>query len=329
MKCPNHPRNEVSGYCAVCGSFGCEECLKLHNGKVMCPKCYKPIGREIEANKEREEKRKRHPRQRLVVRFKDGRVLYGVCFALNPRDFGFHLDRVDSTGQEGEGTVHCQFSDLKAVFFVKSFDGKFDKHRRYQEWQPEGNEMVVEFTDGEVIRGFTLRRYDGNEDRFYLIPGDQSGNNISILVERSAVAGVYTPQEYKGKVVQQREERKQEVGGDSVDLSQEETMGDFYFETRNYPAALEQYQAAIKKYPQSSRLRKKMLLTTYNVGVQHIKRRDYQAAMKSMRAVLNADPENKHARKKIQQLKRILHKTDHKESAGSSRDREKQPPIDF
>ena len=155
---------------------------------------------------------------------------------------------------------------------------------------------------------FSLRRYRGDESRFYLIPKDPKSNNVSILVEASAVEGVYLPEEYQALRVREREEsrREQEV---ATDLSREETMGDFYFETRNYAAALKQYELAAHKYPATRRLRKKMLVAQYDVGVQHIKRRNYTEALACMEEVMKVDPHNAHALKKAKQLRRIIQKT--------------------
>lgn len=308
MKCPHHSRNEVVGYCSVCGAFGCQECIHDHEGELYCEKHFRPIAKKIEEEKKRETKRKRHARQRLVVRYKDGHVLRGVCYALNIRDTGFHLDIVDDEENVTNKTEQVRFSDIKAVFYVKSFDGKFDRHHRYAEWTPQGSEIVVEFEDGEVVRGFSLHSHDESSDRFHLIPKEQSGNNISVLVERSAVAGVYSPEEYKRKIEEQRQAQKKVAGSESVDLSQEETMGDFYFETRNYDAALEQYRIAAHNFPASGRIKKKIVLATYNVGVQHIKRHQYEQALEAMEKVLEMDAHNHHATKKIIQLKRILDK---------------------
>ncbi|MCP4639000.1 MAG: hypothetical protein GY851_01130 [bacterium] len=260
--------------------------------------------REQRLAKKQELSRKRHARQRLVVRYKEGATKCGMCYALNSKDTAFHLDMVDNEGVSSGATEQIRFEDLKAVFYVKSFDGKYDKATRYREWTPQGNELHVEFTDGEVLRGVTVHPYNLNDARFHLIPADPTTNNISILVEASAVKAVYTPDEYKEKREREKEERKKREVSD--DLSQEETMGDFYFETRNYPAALEQYGLAAKKFPQSGRIRRKMLASEYNIGVQFIKSRKYAEALAYMDRILKVDPKNAHARKKALQLRKIL-----------------------
>ena len=305
MKCPHHPRNEVVGYCSVCGDLGCDECIHEHEGDYLCSKHYRPIARELEAERKHENVRKRRPRQRLVARFSDGRIECGVCFSMNIKEPVFHLDLVDNEGAPTEESVSVPFRDLKAVFFVKSFDGNYDKTVRYKELTPEGGEMVVKFQDGEIVRGFSLHKHNDDEPRFYLIPGDPSTNNISILVERSAIQAVCTPEEYEAELAREREERRKEG---RAQTSQEESMGDFYFQSRNYEAALEQYRLASEKFPQSVRLRKKVALGQYNVGVQHIKRRDYAKALACMEIVLKLSPDNEHALKKVSQLRRILEK---------------------
>ena len=316
MQCPNHSQAETIGYCYVCGSFGCSECLKVHEGNLYCRRHYQPIAQKIEEEKRHEQARKRRPRQLLAVRYAEGRCQYGVCYALNLRDPAFHLDLVDSSGVPLGKTEAIRFQDLKAVFLVKSFDGHFDKDVRYREWTPEGAELVAEFKDGEVVRGLSLRRYDPNEPRFHLIPSDPDTNNISILVEASALKSVYTLEEYKEKTLRERNALREQ---ESATLSQEETTGDFYFETRNYPSALEQYRLAAAKFPQSSRLRKKVLLAQYNVAVQHIKRHEYKQALSYMEAILKVDPRNDRVAKKVSQLRHILQKE------GTTREQDRRP----
>lgn len=271
---------------------------------------------QLQARQAREERiqaraKKRQHRQRLVVRYLDGRTVYGVCFALNPRDTGFHLDKTDPNGVTTGESIQVDFSELKAVFYVKSFDGKYDKNEQFREWSPEGSDVVVEFKDGEAIHGATQHPYNPHDVRFYLVPSDSDTNNISILVEASALKGVYTPEEYRARKAQEREQRKQDKG---ADVTQEETMGDFYFETRNYKAAQEQYEKALAQFPQSHRLRKKKLAAFFNIGVQHIKQRNYPQALEVIEEVLRLDPGNSHAQKKVHQLRKIVAKSQSRKS---------------
>jgi tetratricopeptide (TPR) repeat protein len=156
------------------------------------------------------------------------------------------------------------------------------------------------------------------------VPSDPTTNNISVLVEAAALKGVYSVEEFQEKKTREKEARRaQEI---SEDLCQEETMGDFYFETRNYPAALAQYRQAAKRYPQSHRIRRKVQASEYNIGVQHIKSREYGKALKCMEQILKADPENRHAKKKALQLRRILHRDRRKREKRLSGEGSPAPP---
>lgn len=307
MNCPNHYANEVTGYCSVCGAFGCPECLTQHEGELYCPKHYRPIQQQLEEARKHAEQRRKHDRQRLVVRYKDGRTARGTCYALNLRDTGFHLDKVDDQGITTGETEFVPFTTVKAVFYVKSFDGKFDRGRRYRDYNPEGADIVVKFVDGEVIRGRALHKNSHTEPRFHLIPHEDDSNNLSVLVESTSLERIFTIEEYRQRLEEEKAARKHMTGGEAA-LSQEETLGDFYFETRNYDGALEQYKAAMEKTPGSVRLLKKMVLTRYNCGVQYIKKRDYPKALVCMQEVLKFDPNNIHAKKKALQLKKIMQK---------------------
>ncbi len=259
--------------------------------------------RQEEENRKQEESRKKHTRMQLVVAFRDGRRAYGVCFALNPRDSGFYLDCCTRDGVMTGKTLGVRFSDLKAVCYVKSFDGHFDKSRPYREVATEGGPVVVEFFDGELVEGAAMHPLNPDEPRFFLVPADKDSNNISMLVERAAARGVYTKEEYRAK----RHAEAQAAGeSPEASLSQEETLGDFHSEMRNYEAAYQQYVLAQKKFPQSLRLRKKLLYTQYNIGVQYIKRHDYVQALSWMEQVLKLAPTNAHAKKKVLQLRKII-----------------------
>lgn len=262
--------------------------------------------REQEEARHQQELRKRHPRQRLVVRYRNGRVAYGICFAMNTKAASFYLDVVDKYGQPTGEREQVNFSDLKAVFSVRSFDGKHGRSDAHPEFEPQGEELFVVFKDKEVIRGRSLAPHNPNEPRFYLVPKDSRSNNLNVLVERDFVDGVYTPEDYRQKREAERSARHKEAG--TADISQEESMGDFYYDSRNYAAALSEYKKAAARFPESRRIRKKLVYAEFNNGVQYIKRREYREALTAMERVLELDPPNEHAKKKAHQLRKILEK---------------------
>jgi hypothetical protein len=303
MNCPVHPRREVVGYCAECGAVGCDQCVKEVAKRKLCIRCYKKAQREWVEDRRKKAVRKRHPKQRLVVRFVDGRMLKGTSYTIDTSARGFYVDPRDASSDESK-QVFVRFSDLKAVFFVRDFDGKFDKGGLQTEWHPEGLEIAVKFKDGEVIDGYTLTAYDERVPRFHLIPREP-GNNVSVLIERASVAQVAVGGGLEPEA-SVPEEGEQAAGPAESAVSKEETLGDFYFHTKNYFAALTEYDKAFKEDPGSGRLRRKVAVSTFNVGVHYVKVKDYKRALQYFDEVLKYEPKNREARKKIQKLRRII-----------------------
>ncbi len=312
MKCPNHLLRNAAGYCCVCGSFFCEECLTRHENNLYCPKHYKPIAAKLAENERLQQGRKRHQRHALVVHFRDGKCEQGVSHAMNAREAGFHLTCEDNNGIATGKTVRVRFADVKYVANVKSYTGKFDPSESFAEYQVQGSPVVIEFKDGETVEGRTVQRYNPDEPRFYIVPNDPKSNNINLLVEQSAVKAVFSAAEWAAQQAAKKEQAKQaKAAGVATPTAatQEETMGDFYFEQHNYTGALEQYQVAIRKHPDSLRLRKKVLAASLNIGIGFVKRRDYPKALEWMNKALEVDPDNDVAKRKAKQLTKVIEKT--------------------
>ncbi len=314
MKCPNHSREEVVGYCVVCGALGCVNCVKEYQSSWYCNKHYQPIQEQLDRKKEIEQSKRRVERQRLVVRTREGKTFYGSCLALNPLSTGFSLEMAESTGEPTGKTNRFNFNDLKAVFYVKSFDGKESKDTQVGHTPPAGAPMIVEFADGEIMQGYVMQRVNADTPRFHLIPKESNSNNISILVETAAVAGVYTPEEYKDK--HRREIEAYIESHKQPGHSKEELLGNYHFERHDYSRAIKHYREGLKETPESPRLRKKIISSQYNIGMRHIKAHQYDQALKCMEWVLNADPENEHARHKAKKLRaHLAHNSKHEISA--------------
>ncbi len=124
--------------------------------------------------------------QKLVARFLDGRLLKGTSHDVAANRPRFHLR------PEGGGPPEqVDLADLKALFFVKSFDGDPDRHE-IRELAPgdaraRGARVVVaRFADGEEIVGLTIR-HPPITPFYFLTPVDAGSNNLRILVNGSAV----------------------------------------------------------------------------------------------------------------------------------------------
>ena len=99
-------------------------------------------------------------------------------------------------GEEGRKVSEVFFSDLKAVFFVKSLEGKQD-HPLTKEVSEEkaepGSQMKVKITflDGETLVG-TTQGYTLEREGFFIVPLEGDSNNLRIFVISKAVKAVDT-----------------------------------------------------------------------------------------------------------------------------------------
>ena len=117
----------------------------------------------------------------VVARYLDGRVLKGVTRDFSPNRTMFHVDI------HGEAnTVELRFRQLKALFFVRTFEGDHTRQdlRGFVHGPAEtqqGKKLAVRFRDGEFICGYTLS-WSPDREGFFLFPADPSSNNQRIFV---------------------------------------------------------------------------------------------------------------------------------------------------
>ena len=117
---------------------------------------------------------------RVVVKFKDNTLAKGKTNDFFPNKNQFHLE-----GMNGE-IVEISIEDLKAVFFVKDFEGNKNHKKKYDDKIAGGGRKIkVKFFDGETVLGYTLG-YSPDRQGFYLTPADLQGNNDRIFVVTSA-----------------------------------------------------------------------------------------------------------------------------------------------
>jgi hypothetical protein len=106
--------------------------------------------------------------------------------------------------EEVTGDLHpVKIGDVKAVFFVKSFEGDHEHKERksYGIAKIKGQRVFVKFRDGEGLvgflegdvpweKGFFLSKQDSNLKGFFLLPVDEDTNNIKVFVVSSSVDAV-------------------------------------------------------------------------------------------------------------------------------------------
>jgi len=137
---------------------------------------------------------KKRERNRIVVRFKDGRLLKGYTLDFLPVKDTFHLI---SEQEEDKGKVYeIETEKLKAIFFVKTLKGNKDyiEKKRFEEVDTsslQGVKIKVEFPDGEIIRGKSFV-FSTKKDGFFVFPVDPNSNNERIYIMSSAVSDIQT-----------------------------------------------------------------------------------------------------------------------------------------
>lgn len=123
---------------------------------------------------------------RLVARFADGHLLKGMTVDFSADKDSFHL--VEPPPNPGWDRIEVPLDDLKALFFVKDFDGD-PRHVETKRWNtppPPGERRVeVVFNDGEMLVG-TTPTYQADERGFFLIPADPESNNEHAYVLEAA-----------------------------------------------------------------------------------------------------------------------------------------------
>jgi hypothetical protein len=128
--------------------------------------------------------------QKIVARFLDGTILKGfnLDFDVNRPSFSL-LPGPDADA----GGVSVPVTNLKAVFFVRDFEGNAEyRERKTFMGATQGRRIHLTFTDGEMIIG-TTQGYRAGGIGFYVTPVDPRANNARIFVISSAVKQVRFP----------------------------------------------------------------------------------------------------------------------------------------
>ena len=128
---------------------------------------------------------------KIVVKFKDGKIVKGWSTDFGPKKEIFHLNPLEEYGKD---VLKIEVDSLKAVFFVKDYIGNKDyKKVRTFEDAPQGipsqRKIVIIFKDGENFYG-TTHSYDPERKGFFVYPIDPKDNNHKVFVVNPAVNSV-------------------------------------------------------------------------------------------------------------------------------------------
>jgi hypothetical protein len=144
---------------------------------------------------------------KIVAHARDGKLLKGTTQDFFPNRPLFHIQLAD-----GGESVEVRCKSLKAVFFVKSFEG--DPRRQVAAGYlsgpvetKQGKKIAVRFKDGELLCGYSLT-FSADREGFFMFPADPKSNNIRIYVMTAATAEVKAGAEAEALVKRSLEQRK-------------------------------------------------------------------------------------------------------------------------
>ncbi|TGU71480.1 hypothetical protein E4633_14270 [Geomonas terrae] len=122
---------------------------------------------------------------KIVVRYADGRLAKGTTEDLAANKELFHLT------ESGSGKRHeINVGALKAIFFVKSFEGKSEYQERLDvERVGMGKKIRVSFKDGETLIGYT-QGFSPARATFIVFPCDPDSNNEKVFVITQAASNI-------------------------------------------------------------------------------------------------------------------------------------------
>lgn len=136
--------------------------------------------------------------EKVVCRFTDGHTLKGYLAG-----FTTALPEFSIRPESGGESLVVRLDDLKAVFFVRTFEGdnSYREKKSYGTTCVKGNRAFVKFRDGESLigflegeipwkRGFFLSGSGVAQQGFFLLPCDEGSNNIKVFVVAAAVNDV-------------------------------------------------------------------------------------------------------------------------------------------
>lgn len=122
----------------------------------------------------------------VVVHFLDGHIAKGIT-----NDFVATKDRLHlapSGCAPGSKPTEILFSEVKAIFFVKSLQGQPTHHKSnaFDPTKPAlGRKLSVTFKDGETMVG-TTQGYQPGRPGFFIIPADPGSNNERCFIVSAA-----------------------------------------------------------------------------------------------------------------------------------------------
>ena len=123
---------------------------------------------------------------KVVLHFSKGTIQKGTTDDFFPNKEMFHFK------ENGQGEIReIRLGDLKAVYFVKNFEGNPDYQERDDVTRVGfGKLIMVHFKDGETQVGYT-QGFTPERTGFFVFPADPDSNNDRVFVLKAATDKVH------------------------------------------------------------------------------------------------------------------------------------------
>jgi len=132
----------------------------------------------------------------VVAKYRDGRMVKGVTYNFSADRKFFHVLPLSQEREGSKKGTEVMISELKAIFFVKSLEGRgiFPPHEIL--WNEEENrrsarKIRVTFFDGETLVGTTFG-FNRSREGFFIVPLEKESNNLRIFVVFNAIKEIET-----------------------------------------------------------------------------------------------------------------------------------------
>jgi hypothetical protein len=127
---------------------------------------------------------------KVVAHYDNGKLVKGISNDFIPNKDYFHMILRDA--DPGSQPVKLGITGLKALFFVKKYDGN-PRYNEKKEFDPTrlltGRKVKALFKDGELMVG-TTNGYQPTRSGFFLVPADANSNNNLCFIFISATQEV-------------------------------------------------------------------------------------------------------------------------------------------
>jgi len=123
-------------------------------------------------------------KNKVIARFKNGTLMKVQTTDFFPNKTNFLLEL-----PSGE-VVDIETEQLKALFFVKDFEGDKNRKDSYNDAVPGGGRKVqIKFKDGKSVIGYS-QGFSPDRPGFFVIPADTQSNNERFFAVTSATEKV-------------------------------------------------------------------------------------------------------------------------------------------